>query len=145
MATFKVVPIDMISAPNYWAPLTEARWTITDPNAVTLSLQLEISDSLGERRYILATGGTLTAIFQRADAYSSSNSPAGSLVQTSQTISISCVVNANDRSLFTLPMTQQQVQGVVSGTVKFSMVESGVTTIWNQNYLLVKKLTGPGF
>ena len=143
MATFKVIPIDMISSPNYWAPLSEARWAITDPNAVTLNFQLEITDSLGERRYMLGSGGTLTAIFQRADAYSTIQP--GSLVQTSQTISISCVVNSGDRSLFALPMTQQQVQGVISGTIKFSMVESGVTTVWNQSYLLVKKLTGPGF
>jgi hypothetical protein len=143
MATFKAIPVDMISAPNFWAPIDEGRWTITDPNAVTLWFQLQISDSLGDRRYLLGSGGTMTAIFQRADAYNVQIP--GGLTQTSQTITISCPVNANDRSLFTLPMTTQQVQGVVSGTVKFTMVESGVSTSWVQNYLIVKKLTSAGF
>jgi len=142
MATFKAVPLDMISAPNYWAPFADGRWTVTDPNATTLWLQLQISDALGSRRYMVATGGTLSVIFQRADSFTTNQ---GVLSQTSQGISVSGAVNANDRSLFSVALTQQQVQGIVSGTVKFSLTEGSSTTTWVQDYLLSKSLTRPGF
>lgn len=140
--TFKAVPLDMISAPNYFAPLAEPRWTILDPNAVTLWFQLYIEDTLGTRRYITASGATMTVAFQRADAFALSQNQ---LTQTAQGLSLPATAHANDRSLFSLALTSQSVQTIVSGTVKFTLVESSVTTTWVQNHALSKKLTAPGF
>lgn len=138
---FKAVPIDMITAPNYFAPLSESRWTIIDPNAVTLWFQLQIEDSLGTRRYMVASGATMTVAFQRADSFTLSQN---ALAQAAQGLSLPATANANDRSLFSLALTSQSVQTIVSGTVKFTLVESGVTTAWTQNHFLSKKLTAQG-
>lgn len=139
---FKAVPLDMISAPNYFAPLAEPRWTIIDPNAVTLWFQLQVSDTLGDRRYMVAGGATMQVTFQRADQISTTQ---GLLTNTSQSVVLSATPHANDRSLFSMALTSQQVQTIVSGTVKFKLTESGLDTTWVQDHMLKKMLTNPGF
>jgi len=125
--SFQVKPLDMILAPNYFAPLSDGRWMITDPNATTLWFQLEILDSLGPRRYLTGVGATLTATFMRMDALASNLG-----------------ILTTDASLFSLALTTQQIQNIVSGTVQFALTEGAVVTTWNQNYLIQKTLTNPG-
>ena len=139
---YKAIPLDMIAPPNYYAPLADGRWVITSPNAVTLWFGLQIEDSLGARRYMVATGATMTVTFQRADQFTSSQSI---LTQTAQSVTLTATVNANDRSLFSMNLTTQNIQTLVSGTVKCRLVEAGVDTTWLQDYGISKKLTNPGF
>jgi len=139
---FKVIPIDMISAPNFWAPLPEPRWTVYEPNASTLWMQLMIDDSLGERRYIAAGGAALTVTFQKADSLASTQ---GKLVYTPQSIDALGAFNANDRSLVSITLTADQVKTLVSGTVKFKLLEGVTNTTWVQNHCITKKSASPGF
>lgn len=143
--SFKSVPLDMISAPNFWAPAKNNRWELIDPNAVTLWFRLNIVDSLGERSYVTASGAAMTVIFQRADLIQVDRSIIPQkLTNTAQSVTKTASVHATDKSLFSFTLTAQDVQNIVSGTVKFTLVESGVTTTWVQNYLLQKSLTSPG-
>jgi len=139
--SFQVKPLDMILAPNYFAPLSDGRWMITDPNATTLWFQLEILDSLGPRRYLTGVGATLTATFMRMDALASN---LGILTSTPQTVNTPALAYTTDASLFSLALTTQQIQNIVSGTVQFALTEGAVVTTWNQNYLIQKTLTNPG-
>lgn len=139
--SFQVIPLDMVLAPNYFAPLGDVRWLITDPNPTTLWFQLGILDALGLRRYITAVGATLTATFMRMDALTSS---LGILTSTPQTVAVNATVFATDASLFSLALTTQQIQNIVSGTIQFSLTEGAVVTTWNQNWLIQKSLTNPG-
>jgi hypothetical protein len=142
MATFKAIPLDMISAPNYFAPLEPSSWNIVSPNTQTLWFGLQVEDSLGARRYMVATGASLTVTFQRADSFTTSQ---GKLTQTSQGIDKLASAHANDRSLFSFSLTSQDVGSIVGGTVKFKLIEGATETIWLQNYLITKQLTSPGF
>jgi hypothetical protein len=139
---FKVTPIEMITAPNYWAPISEPRWTVYDPNASVLWGLLVISDSLGERRYVAASGANITATFQKADNLASTS---GKLVYTAQSIDILGAFNANDRSLFSITLTADQTKAVISGTIKFKFIEGSNNTTWVQNHALTKKSANPGF
>lgn len=139
---FKSIPLEMITAPNYFAALADGRWTVTSPNAVTLWFQLNIEDALGSRRYMTAVGATLTVTFQRADQFTSSG---GVLSQAAQSVVLSAVPHANDRSLFSMALTTQNVQLLVSGAVKYRLVEGANDTTWLQDYGIQKKLTNPGF
>lgn len=141
---FKVIPIDMITPPNYYALGSEPRWTIIDPNPTVLWMQLMIVDALGERRYITATGATLNLTFQRADTFSTKATPP-TLVQTAAGLTLPSTVNANDKSLFSLSLTTQSVQTIVSGSVKFTFTEGSSTNTWVQNHMISKQLTAPGF
>lgn len=139
---FKSVPLDMISAPNYFAPLADGRWTVTSPNAVTLWFQLQIEDALGSRRYMTAVGSTLTVTFQRADSYVSNGGP---LSTSAQSVAVTATPHANDRSLYSMALTTQNIQLLVSGAVKYRLVEGANDTTWLQDYGIQKKLTNPGF
>ncbi|MEM4379317.1 MAG: hypothetical protein QXL01_01340 [Thermoplasmatales archaeon] len=142
MAEFKAIPLDMISAPNSYSVLPGGIWEVTSPNAQTLWFQLQIIDSLGARRYVAASGATITATFRRMDLISSLN---GSINQTNRDVVKTAVFHANDRSLLSISMTSQDIQNIVSGGVLFSFTEGANTSKWIQDWLLKKKLTDPGF
>jgi len=135
----------MITAPNFYSELPDDRWEIIDPNTQTLWLQLNVDDSLGLRRYVPASGSSISVIFQRADAFALSGVKLNRLQSETRTITKTATANADDRSLWSISMTAQDVSGVVSGTVKFSITESAVTQVWLQNYFVKKNLTDPGF
>ena len=147
MANFKVQPIEVIAAPNFYAPLVDNRWEITNPNAQTLWFQLQISDSLGTRRYMLASGGTLEVTFQRSDLIAAGGLTGfpSQITNTARSVIKTAVPHANDRSLFSIAMTTQDIQGIVTGSTKYKMVESGVETVWLFDWSVRKKLTNPGF
>lgn len=142
MGEFKAVPLDMINAPNTFAPLTGNIWTIINPNAQTLWFQLQISDSLGDRRYIPAVGATLTATFRRMDIISSIN---GSINQTNRDVVKTITFNASDKSLCQIAMTPTDITNIVSGGILFTLTESGQVTRWVQDWIVSKKLIELGF
>lgn len=144
--SFKVTPLDMITAPNYWAAMKNGRWDVIDPNAVTLWFQLGVSDALGDRRYVSAAGAVMEVTFQRADLIQTGSGgllPV-KLTNTAQSVVKTATPHALDRSLYSMALTALDIQTVVAGTVKFKLTESGVVTTWVQNYLLTKSLTAPG-
>lgn len=141
--TFKVIPIDMISAPNYWAPLAEKMWTITSPNAQVLWFSLCVDDALGLRPYSPAAGATIVATFQRSDLISVGTR--GTLVNTVQNVTKNGTFNAQARNICSLSLTPLDAAAVASGSIKLDFTESGVTTTWLQNWAIKKLLTDPGY
>jgi hypothetical protein len=140
MANYKALPVDMINPPNFYAPLNGI-WELTSPNQTTLWFQLIISDSLGERRYISASGATMSLTFRRMDLITSNF---GQLNQQSRDVIKNATPNVNDRSLFSFTLTQSDIQNIVSGGVLFSFTESGNNTQWIQQWIIKKNLTAPG-
>ena len=143
--TFIATPIEMISAPNFFSVLKDNRWLVTDPNAQTLWFQLEIIDSLGQRRYVPSVGSTLSVIFQRADEFSTDGSSRGRLQNQVRTVTKVATANVSDASLFSIALTTTDITGIVSGSVKFTFTEAAVPTTWVQNFFIRKSLTAPGF
>lgn len=139
--SFKALPLDMISVPNYYGLSKDGMWVVTNQNQQTLWMALEISDSLGDRPYVPANGATLTWTFQRADLLSVNM---GSLVNTNQTLIKNATPNAANRSLWSVALTQLDSQVALSGTIKFTLLESGVPTVWLQNWVVKKLMTDPG-
>lgn len=153
MATFKAVPLEMITAPNYFSALPNNRWSVTPGNGGTFWFQLQISDNLGDRRYIPAVGAALEVNFQRADSvsmqwnYNSTSTINGltpQLSTTPQSVVKAVTFNGSDRSLASIVLTPADSLGVVSGTILFKLTENGVPTTWIQNWLLVVNKTSPG-
>lgn len=140
---FKVVPIDMFAAPNAWAPIKDGVWTITDPNATTLWLGLNVVDSLGQRPYASAVGATLTVVFRRADLVE--QDAQRRLARTTQDLTKSFTFNAQNRAVASVALTLQDVGIITSGAGFFTLVEGGTTTKWVQDWLVKKQLTSPGF
>jgi hypothetical protein len=144
MATYLIQPVDVISAPNFFSPLSDNRWVITGQNAVTLWGILQIQDNLGVRRYIPATGSTLQAVFMRKDAVNLTQTYPLQVTNTTQNVTINAALNASDRSLFSLTLTAQDAANVVSGSVKFTLTESSIANTWVQDWLLQKKIPQTG-
>lgn len=140
MATFVIQPVDVINAPNSFSVLPDNRWVTSGANAVTLWGILQIQDSLGTRRYIPASGATLQAVFMRKDALNLTQTYPLQVSSTTQNVTVNAVLNNSDRSLFSLVLTAQNAADVISGSVKFSLTESAITTTWVQDWLLQKKI-----
>ena len=142
--SYKVVPLDMISAPNFYSPIHGGVWTITSPNATTLWLQLQIVDSLGERRFISGAGAVLQATFQRADLFGQAGTQLTQFTQTPRSITKTAVAHVSDKSIFNIALTSQDVQGLTGQTVKFSYVDGAINEVWVQNWAVSKKTTDAG-
>lgn len=140
---FKVIPLDVISAPNHFTPLPNNRWEVINPNAQTLWFQLQIVDSLGARRYMPAAGSTLQVVFQRSDLIANDN--LNRLTNTSRNVTKTATANADDRSLYSIAMTTQDIQNIVSGSTKYTLTEGATTTTWVFDWSIMKTLTDPGF
>lgn len=143
--TFKAVPIEMISAPNFYSVLPNSRWEVTSPNAQALWFQLYVVDGMGSRPYVPATGSTMTVTFQRADLITLSGGPPTSLVNTGRNVVKTALIDSNNRSLMKLDMTTQNIQDIVSGTIKCVLTEGSTSTTFLSNWAVYKKLTDPGF
>ena len=133
---YKVVAIEMISAPNSFAYKNPNEFHLIGGNAKDLWFQLNISDALGERRYIPTAPMTMKVIFQRGDGVN--------FGQAGTTISKTAVQDADDKSLFKVSVSAADSLGVTSGTVKFELTEVGVKTTWVQNWFLKRELTDGG-
>lgn len=139
----KALPIDVISLPNYYSPSDGNRWEIAS-SAITLNLQLQIDDNLGQRRYVAASGAVLKVTFYRADLIQNTGSNY-SLVNTGRDVVKTCAVNANDRSLWSVALTSQDVGNIVSGSTVWELTEGATVTTWQAPYSIYKKQVGRGF
>jgi len=142
--TLKAVPIEMLSAPNFYSALPNGRWEITSPNAQDLWFQLWVVDSMGSRPYVPAIGSSMSVTFQRSDLIALQGVPS-QLTNSSQSVVKTAMIDSNNRSLMKLVMTSQNIQDIVSGTTKFTLTEGAVTTTFLANWSVFKKLTNPGF
>jgi hypothetical protein len=140
---YKAVPLDVISAPNFYSPLSGGRWELTGDNAVTIWFQLMIEDSLGSRRYIAASGSGMQLVFKRSDLVSLGN--LNKLTQTPRNVTKTATKNSNDASLYSCNLAQSDVQGIVSGAIQFTLTEGSTVTTWLQDFAVRKTLTSAGF
>jgi hypothetical protein len=145
MPEFKAQPIDVISLPNIYAPLS--LWTVTNTNAQTLYFQLQMVDSLGTRRYISPSGSVLTATFRRMDLITggASNIGGGQINQQNRDVIKTAVFDVNDRSICSIPMTSQDMAGIVSGGVLFTLTSGATASKWIQDWLVRKTSNDLGF
>jgi len=141
--SFTAIPIEMMTAPNYWAPLADNRWVITEPSATDLWFNLQISDALGSRPYV-PSSATLQVTFQRSDLLATSGDRR-SLTSTSRSIVKAATADVDNASLWKIALSASDIEIVVSGTVKFALLEGTIMTTWLQNWVLQKQLTDPGF
>ena len=130
----KVAPIDMVSSPNTFYQVQQ--WSITGGNSSVLWFQLQISDSLGVRRYMPQSGATVQVQFPRARSLDS--------LQVSQTVAKAGTFDSNDRSLWKVTLTETDTQSIISGTVKFVLTEGSSSQTIVQNYFISRSLTGAG-
>jgi hypothetical protein len=126
---FQAKAIDMVDSPNFFK---ESLWETTPGNSTRLYFQLQIVDAMGERRYIPASGATMKAEFQRARSLSAMN-------PVSQSIQKNAIAIPEDKSMFYIDLNTADTQAIISGTVRFTLVESGVTTVFVQNYFVTRK------
>ncbi len=142
--SFLSIPLDMISAPNYYAPAANGMWVLTNPNQQTLWFSLTLNDSLGQRPYTPGNGATLNLTFQRADLINLSPINNGTLINTIQTLVKPATAFTANRTLWSVSLNAQDINTALSGTVKFTLTDSGNVTTWLQNWLIKKMQTDPG-
>lgn len=135
--SIKVVPIEMILAPNSWKVSTD-KWTVTAGLADDLWGQITISDALGVRPYVPALGSTLQAVFQRGDYI-------GSITNQHLTVTKVALMDTNFRSLVKIALTADEATNIISGTVVFTLTEGTSVEKWTQNWAVKKLNTTAGF
>ena len=137
MYYFQVKPLDLFDEPNDIAPLEY--WEVTQDSPVRLSFQILITDSLPMRPFMVPTGQVVKAKFQRAKVAKLGQAP------NSQTFEVQALPMAMDRSIWTVNLTADQVNTLVSGTVQFN-IYNGTTLVQTINtpYMIKKILTGAG-
>lgn len=137
MYYFGVKPLDLFDEPNDIAELEY--WEVTQDSPTRLSFQIQISDTLPKRRFMVPTGQTVKVKFQRAKVAKLGQT------STSQTFEVAATPMAMDRSIWTINLTAEQVNLLVSGTVQFN-IYNGATLVQtiNSPYMIKKILTGPG-
>jgi hypothetical protein len=137
MYYFGVKPLDLFDEPNDIAELEF--WEVTQDSPVRLSFQIQISDTLPKRRFMVPTGQTVKVKFQRAKVAKLGQAAA------SQTFEVAATPMAMDRSIWSINLTADQVNLLVSGTVQFN-IYNGATVVQtiNSPYMIKKILTGPG-
>ena len=129
-------PVDMLLAPNNWSLLSQ--WSVLQGAAERLYLQLQVMDSLGVRRYIPASGTTVTLTFTRA------RSATLGTTDTAQTVTVSCTSVTDDRSMWYADLTAAQVTTIITGTVKATVTEGTTVYVLNKAYAIKKTATGTG-
>jgi hypothetical protein len=134
--SFKVVPIDMILAPNSWKVAVE-KWTVTAGVADDLWGQITITDALGVRPYVPALGSTLQAVWQRGDYI-------GSITNQGLTVVKVAVMDSNFRSLVKFSISSADATNIISGTVVFTLTEGTNVEKWTQNWAVKKLNTSAG-
>lgn len=140
-----VTPLNVIQAPNSWAPLGVSYWTVTGSVAADLWGLLQIDDSLGRRPYIAAAGASMQAVFQRGDLIGVS--PAGippTTTPNQYTVTKNIVFDSQNRALIKIPLTSQDAANVISGTVVFTLTEGATVNKWVANWAVKKLNTTAG-
>ena len=158
----KFVPINMISPPNYWTylgspaatpgnnfaggflgvpfsygPVPDSFWTITGGQATTIWGMITLSDTMGNRPYIPATGASLTALFQRADY-------GGSLTNQHLSVTKICNLSLSFGAMFSMSLTANEATNITAGTVVFTLTEGTNTQVINQHWAVKKLVIAPG-
>ena len=142
MATFTLQPIDVVTAPNYYSFSASNTFALVDPNATTLNFLLMINDALGTRPYFPAMNATLTLTFGRMNQFTNGRvNP----IETSQSIIKPATRNVTNGSMYSVKLTTQDVQNIRSGSLQFTLIDNGTTTISNENWKVTKTLANtPG-
>ena len=138
MVLLKVVPINMITAPNFWSVSKETSWSITAGQATDLWGLLTVVDSLGTRPYVPALGSSLQALFQRGDYI-------GSITNQQLSVTKTAVMDTNFRALVKFAIVAQEATNIVSGTVVFTLTEGAAVNKWGANWAIKKINTTAGF
>lgn len=133
---YKAVPLFMVLAPNDYGALPDNQWLIVSGMASTLWLQLKKIDQLGERTFVIPSGGTLQVNFPRADSFDQSTP--GTITVTAQSINKTATANTDNKSLFSFAITADESAKILSGTVKFTITAGGIVTSWLQNWAVKK-------
>lgn len=133
----KVVPINMITPPNFWSATKETYWPITANQAVNLWGELTIIDSMGTRPYVPALGAVLQALFQRGDFI-------GSISNQNLSVTKTALLDPNFRALFQLQVAAAEATNIISGTVVFTLTEGLNVQKWTQNWAVKKFNTSAG-
>lgn len=131
---FGIRPIEVFSI-NDFRIIEE--WSIPNGASKTISFILTKNDSLGERRYIPASGATVQIKFMRARAASST--------AKAVTLTKSAIPKPEDRSMFDVSLTAQDTETIISGGVHVVVTESGSSNNFNVPYLIRKVYADPGY
>lgn len=140
-----VTPLNVISAPNAWAPLSVSYWTITGGIAKDIWGLLQIQDELGTRPYTAAVGATMQAVFQRGDliGVAATGSPP-TMTPNSYTVTKTISFDSQNRALVRIPLTAQDATNIISGTVVFTLTEGTTINKWVMNWGVKKLNTTAG-
>jgi len=139
--SFSLLPIEVISAPNYYSPMASGTFDLVGANPATLNFLLMINDNLGPRPYFAAMAATLTLTFARMNQFAPGRA---NPIETPQSLTKTATRNVQNPALYSLALTTQDVQAIRSGSLTFTLVENGVATSTITNWAVTKKLTDPG-
>lgn len=138
MMLLKLIPVNVISAPNFWSATKESFWTVTANQPNDLWGLLTIVDSLGSRAYVPALGSTLQILFQRGDYI-------GSITNQNLSVTKTAAMDTNNRALMKIGLIAQEATNIISGTAVFTLTEGAVVQKWTQNWAIKKINTSAGF
>lgn len=133
----KMIPINMVNSPNFWAPTKETYWVVVAGQAADLWGELVSVDALPLRPYVPAIGATLSVLFQRGDL--------GTIQPQNLSVTKMAVLEPNLRALFKVVLIAAEATNVTSGTIVFTLTEGAVVNKWSQNWSCKKLNTSPGF
>jgi hypothetical protein len=129
--------ITMYLEPNDYS--VAKNWKVTQGVACTLYFQVLKQDELPTRRFIVAAGQTIKVKFQRAKKFQTNQDT------VSQTFEVTAIAVATDRSLWSIALTADQVNQLVSGTVNFTIYNATVVVdSIVKNYFIQKQSTSAG-
>lgn len=132
-----LIPINVVSAPNYWAPLGVNYWEVTGGVSKDIWGSLQVEDTLGTRPYIPISGAQLQAVFQRGDHIGGNT--------TTLTVTKIAALDTSNRSLAKIALTAQDATSIISGTIVFTLTEGSIQYKWVQNWAVKKLNTSAGF
>ena len=135
--TITLQPLNMMSAPNFYAESPE--FVLTQGQATTLWIRVDLTDALGTRRRIPAAGATIKLRFPKARQAVVGSTTVGQ----DQTFDITGVLLSDDRSMVSFSLTADQVSKTFPGNVLLIIVE-GSNTVTITKSLVLKKVYPAG-
>lgn len=141
---YYIQPLNMIQAPNYYSEIAEGKgFNIIDNNSTTIWFALKISDDLGNRRFIPATGSVLQVEFPRMPIHTTTTAST-TPTKTPQSVIKNATQDANDKALYKIDLSATETQTIRAGTVKVTLTQGANVSTWVENYIVQKTLTKPG-
>lgn len=135
-----VKQLSMYSQPNDFVLFEAGKpWEVTSNSAATLWFIFQTVDELPLRRYLVTTGYTVKAKFQRAKQIKVGQP------DTAQTFSVDATALTGDRSIWSISLTAAQAALLVAGTVVFE-IYNGSTLVQSipMSYFIKKIIVGCG-